>query len=346
MRTLVTRVALVALIALVSAFSAACKPTPEGPSPSATASASVTTASAAPAQPRTVSGQVIHLRGDDVVATDPVPPGAHGHGEALRGIWTADDGTTFAVGFMFTGPRARDTGAVYRRGPGPAGAAAWQLVYSTPQNELGRIWGRSASDVYAAGMKVLAHFDGKAWAPVTVPGLEGSISGVWGTATDLWVSAGHQYTAHIYHRDAAGSWNVEAKTDVMLFNLGGAGATVWAVGSLGAVFRRDAEGHWKQETEDKLAQYQSVWASDDDDVWVAGTDLRHRRGGSWQTVALPLEGPVRYVWGRGKDDVFAGTPGGVFHLVAGQWKKTGFSMDSAGVSGTAGEVLVAHNDIH
>ena len=34
------------------------------------------------------------------------------------------------------------------------------------------------------------------------------------------------------------------------------------------------------------------------------------------------------------------------HLVGGQWKKTGFSMDSAGMSGTGGELLVAHNDIH
>jgi hypothetical protein len=314
------------------------------PAPAAsTTSTGVPSASAAPAVPKTVSAQVVHLKADEVTATEMLPAGTHGHGEALRGLWTAEDGTTFGAGFMFTGTPGHDTGTVYRRSPGES---AWQVVYTTPENELGRVWGRNAGDVYAAGMKVLAHFDGKAWAPVTIPRLEGSISGVWGNATDLWVTAGHQYTAHVYHCDSAGSWGVEAKTDVMLFNVGGAGASVWAVGSSGAVFHREPDGHWKQETEDKRAQYQSVWASGEDDVWVAGTDLRHRRDGSWQTVTLPVEGPVRWVWGRGREDVFAGTAAGAFHLIDGRWKKTGFSMDSGAASGIAGEVLVAHNDIH
>ena len=343
MRTLVARAALVALLSPVLALSvAACKSPPDGPSPGAAASAAPT--SSAPEQPKTVSGQVIHLRADDVVATDPVPPGVHGHGEALRGIWTAADGTTFAVGFMFTGAPGHDTGAVYRRAAGAAGGA-FQLVYNAPGNELGRVWGRSANDVYAAGNKVLAHFDGRAWAEDPVPRLEGNISGVWGNATDLWVTAGHQYTAFVYHRSAAGAWNVEAKTDVMLFNVGGAGGSVWAVGSSGAIFRRDGEGRWKQEVEDRRVQYQSVWASGDDDAWVAGSDLlRSRAPGQWEKVELPVAGPVRYVWGRSRDDVFAGTPSGVFHLSEGRWRPTGVAQDSAAASGTRDEICIAHND--
>jgi hypothetical protein len=296
-----------------------------------------------PVQGKNVSGQVVRLQGDKVVATEAMPPSVHGHGEALRGIWVADDGTAFAVGFMFTGTPVRDTGAVYRR---PVGAGAWQLVYSTKENELGRIWGRSASDVWAAGTKVLAHFDGKAWSEVPVPRLEGSISAVWGNATDLWVAAGHQYTAHVYHRDAAGSFSHELKADVMILALGGAGAAVWAAGTGGAVFRRDKDGRWAQEADDRVAQYGSLWASAEDDVWVAGSALLHSRGdGQWTQVELPLSGPIRYVWGRGRGDVLAGTSGGIFHLVDGQWRKTAFTMDSAALSAHGGELFVAHNDI-
>src|SRR5579871_3438853 len=63
-----------------------------------------------PVQGKNVSGQVIRLEGDKVVATEAMPPSTLGHGEALRGLWTADDGTAFAVGFMFTGTPVRDTG--------------------------------------------------------------------------------------------------------------------------------------------------------------------------------------------------------------------------------------------
>ncbi len=289
-----------------------------------------------------MSGQIVHFQRDKVTATEAMPPSLHGHGEALRAVWTAADGTTFAAGFMFTGT----PGQRHRRRLPAHARRRLPARPQHPENELGRVWGRSATDVYAAGMKVLAHFDGKTWSPIDIPHLEGSISAVWGNATDLWVTAGHQYTAHVYHRDGAGVWAHELKTDVMLFNLGGAGGSVWAVGTSGAIFRRDKEGRWKQESEKKSAQYGSVWASAEDDVWVAGSELVHSTGdGRWSRVDLPVAGPVRYVWGRGKGDVLAGTPGGLLHLVDGQWKKTAFAMDSAGVSGAGDELFVAHNDI-
>jgi hypothetical protein len=300
-------------------------------------------ASAAPAKGRNVSGQVIHLQGDKLGATDPMPPSPHGHGEALRAVWAADDGTAFAVGFMFTGTPARDTGAVYRRAPG----GSWQVVHSTKENELGRVFGRSADDVWAAGMRVLAHWDGKTWSEVPVPNLEGLISAVWGNAEGLWVTAGHQFTAHVYHRDAAGTFTHELKTDVMLFALGSAGPSVWAAGTSGSIFRRDKDGHWKKEHEEKGAQFGTVWANAEDDVWAAGSSLLHSRGdGTWTKVDLPTPGPARYVWGRGKGDVFVGVAGGIYHLEGERWGKTAFTLDSAGMAASKDDLLVLHNDIH
>ncbi len=160
------------------------------------------------------------------------------------------------------------------------------------------------------------------------------------------MSAGHQYNAFIHHRDGKHLWSVELKATVMLFGLGGAGTSVWAVGSSGAIFQRDRDGHWKREAEDRMKQYASVWASAPDDVYAAGSDLVHSTGdGRWTPVVLPASGPLRYVWGRGKDDVFAGVPGGLLHLTGGAWQKTGFGQDSAGVSGTVADLFVAHNEL-
>jgi len=323
-----------------------CKADPAGSS-GAPAPASSATA-------RGISGQILHLEGDRILATDPVPASALGHGEALRAIWTAADGTTFVAGYQYAGgpsrsgapapnPRGHDTGAVYRRAPG----GGVQLVYSKAETELGRVWGRSAGDVYVGGQQTLAHFDGKAWTEIAIPQIEGSISGIWGDGTDLWVSAGHQFNAFIYHQDPKGAWSVEARTEVMLFNLGGVGSSVWAVGSSGAILHREKDGRWTQEVSEKTKQYSSVWASAPDDVYAAGTDLVHSRGdGLWTKVALPAGGPLRYVWGRGKDDVFAGVPTGVLHLTGGAWARTGVAVDSAGIAGAGGALFVAHNDLH
>jgi hypothetical protein len=329
------------VLALLSCMS--CKSSPDAPDGGSSAPPSPVPSASTPPQPRGVSGQIIRLQADQVLATEPVPPSPLGHGEALRAIWTAGDGTTFAAGYRYVGTRGHDTGAVYRRVPG----GAFELVYSKAETELGRLWGRSASDVYAGGVQTLAHFDGKGWSEIAIPHLEGSISGIWGDAVDLWVSAGHQFNAFIHHRDGAGAWSVEAKTDVMLFNLGGVGSSVWAVGSSGTVFHREKDGHWKRETEARSKEYTTVWASAEDDVYTAGTGLLHSRGdGAWVPVELPVGGPLRYVWGRGKDDVFVGVAGGLFHLAGGTWTKTGFAMDSAGISGAGKDLFVAHNDIH
>ncbi len=240
-----------------------------------------------------------------------------------------------------TRSRRHETGAVYRR----ATDGAVQLVYSKPETELGRVWGRSASDVYAGGLQTLVHFDGKEWSEIAIPQIEGSISGMWGDAGSLWVSAGHQFNAFVYHRAPGGAWAQEAKVDVMLFNLGGVGSSVWAVGSSGTVFHRQKDGQWKREAEARGKEYTSVWASAEDDVYAAGTDLLHSRGdGQWDAVELPVGGPLRYVWGRGKDDVFVGVAGGVFHLAGERWAPAGFALDSAGAAGVGGDVFVAHNN--
>jgi hypothetical protein len=293
-----------------------------------------------------VHGEIVELAGDAVVGRTALPEAIHEHGEAMRGLWVAPDGTGFAVGYMYTGVPGPDTGVVYRRVPG----GAWEIVYSKRENELGHVWGRNARDVYAAGVTTLAHYDGTAWSEVPVPGLEGNLSGIWGTDTDLWVCGGSSLAdtdaGRIYHCDAAGKWTVEAKAGAFLYDMGGVGTSVWAVGDEGIILHRGPDGTWVTESTPKRMQHTRVWASGPDDVWVAGSRLLHSTGdGTWTEVSLPVHAQVTEVWGRAKGDVYAGTMGGLFHLQGGSWKETGYTGAAEGLGGTDTRVFVANENM-
>ncbi len=293
------------------------------------------------------ASEIGHLDGERVVSMgDSLPPALHGHGEALRGAWMAPDGTAFLAGYMYTGVPGPDTGVIYRKDPG---GGAWKIVYSKKENELGHVWGRSASDVWVAGVTTLAHWDGTSWKEEPIPVREGNLTGVWGTDTDLYVVGGDWKNkgdgGRIFHRDAKGKWTVEAHASSFLYDVQGRGKLLFAVGDHGLILRRGADGKWTDEGKGSQ-QNTHLYLAADNDLWVAGSKLLHSKGdGQWTEVTLPKSAQVTTVWGRGPDDVYAGTLGGLFHLQGGTWKATEWKHDTEAIAGRPGEVLVANQHI-
>lgn len=292
----------------------------------------------------TTTSEIGHVNGERVTSKgDALPPAIHGHGEALRGAWVAPDGTQFLVGYMYTGVDGPDTGVVYRRDPG----GAWKMVYTKKDNELGHVWGRSSSDVWAAGVTTLAHWDGTAWKEEPIPVREGNLSGIWGNDTELYVVGGDwklkSDAGRVFRRDAKGTWKVEARAPGYLYDVSGRGSTVIAVGDHGVILRRKGDGKWVDEGKGSQ-QNTHVFLAADSDFWVAGSALLRSTGdGTWSKVeALPTRAQPRTVWGRGPDDVYVGTLGGLFHLQGGTWKATEWKHEGDVLAGNAGEVLVAN----
>jgi hypothetical protein len=291
------------------------------------------------------TSEIGHLKGEAITSQgDALPPALHGSGEALRGAWIAPDGTSFLVGYDYTGVPGPDTGVVYRKDPGPG--AAWTIAYSKRENELGHIWGTSAKDVWVAGVKTLAHWDGKAWAEEKIPVLEGSLTGVWGNGKDLYVVGGDWKSkgerGRIFRRDASGAWTVDGRVEGMLYDVGGAGSLVLAVGDDGLIVRRTKAGTWTSEGLPG-GQNTRLFVANEHDIWVAGSKLLHSKGdGVWKRETLPTTSQPTQVWGRSGSDVYVGTLGGLFHLRGGEWRATAWDHEVGALSGNASEVIVAN----
>jgi hypothetical protein len=284
--------------------------------------------------------EIGQFEGGKWTLTDVLPPAPNGHGEALRGAWVAPDGTEFLAGYMYSGAPGPDTGVVYRKDPG----GAWKIVYSKPRNELGHLWGRSSSDVWASGVKTLAHWDGTAWREESVPITSDQLLGIWGDATEMFVGSGtlEPEGGTVYRRDSSGAWTVDGSAPGMLYGISGLGSMVFAVGNEGALMHRKGPGTWVNEGKGK-EQHLSVAVVGPHDVYVGGRRLHHSKGdGAWTDVDMPNHRDVDAVWGRSPNDVFAGTSAGVFHFDGKAWHDTDWVHDVEAIAGNDKKVLVAN----
>jgi hypothetical protein len=294
----------------------------------------------------TISGIGL-LQGVKVVrANDPLPPAMHGHGEALRGAWLAPDGTEFLAGYMYTGVPGPDTGVVYRR---EAGGNAWKMVWTKRENEVGHLWGRSSKDVWVAGVKTVAHWDGTSWVEETIPGLTGSVSGIWGDNKEVWVVGGDFNNdtdgGRIWRRDEHGAWALDGSAPAYLYDVHGVAGALIAVGNDGTILRRVKAGTWEAQGT-KGGQHTSVWLASPTDMYVAGSVLLHSKGdGHWEKVALPVHAQARRVWGRSAADIYVGTLGGLLHWDGKAWSTTEWKQEADCVSGNATAVLVANQSM-
>lgn len=86
---------------------------------------------------------------------------------SLNAVWGASPDDVFAVG---------DGGLILH-----FDGAAWRVMSSGHDGDLGHVWGFSGTDVYASGPEAVLHYDGERWSTV----LEGGpFGGVWGPGRD------------------------------------------------------------------------------------------------------------------------------------------------------------------
>jgi hypothetical protein len=236
---------------------------------------------------RTVGHDLIINHLDGALERLPFPAPKHGHGDSVTGIWLAPDDTLFAVGSMITGVPGPDTGAVHRLQPG---GKQLERVLEVPERELYGVWGRSASDVYAVGPKVVMHWDGAAWSELPIDGVVGTINHVTGTAAELWITAvtnDPEERGRVYRRTGS-TWQRELEVPCVLRGLSIAATTLYAAGACNTVFRRAPDGTWTHERVPQSFVYDVV-ASSDSIVYAAATQLLRRASdGTWAVVDVDL----------------------------------------------------------
>jgi hypothetical protein len=186
------------------------------------------------------------------------------------GVWAAAADDVWAVGGNVDS--ARDTaqiwhfdGAAWTRAELPAPAAAGIAIY--------KVWGRSATDVYAVGTGGIGlHWDGTAWSSVST-GTEANLFTVHGTDVTVW-AVGGDFMGEIVSGTGT-SWSGEGPDLAPQLNGVYAGGPVpVAVGGQGAVYERGDAGWTADPRGPVTAQdLHSVWVDPAGGMWTAGGHL-------------------------------------------------------------------------
>jgi hypothetical protein len=110
--------------------------------------------------------QLVRLTGPELtVTTEIVPTGESDQPSVAFAVWAAPDGTLFVASHPPPGsPKTRF--AIHRRS---AKTGLWDIVFEVPGSGKLSLFGRSASDMYAASEKEVVHFDGKTSSTVAIP---------------------------------------------------------------------------------------------------------------------------------------------------------------------------------
>jgi cysteine-rich repeat protein len=125
-------------------------------------------------------------------------------------------------------------------------------------------------------------------------------------------------TVSIQHYDGVG-WTALPSPGFDAQGIWSSSGVVWAVGAAGSMARYN--GSWTTLTASTTLDFHAVWGNALDDVFVVGQNgvIVHFDGTS-TTVTNTTEGdPLYTVYGRAKNDVWAGGVGGLWHYDGSTW---------------------------
>jgi hypothetical protein len=214
------------------------------------------------------SGSTI-FRWDGTKLARMATPGVAAH--TVYGLWGSSASDIWAVG-----GRAGHHGFLWH-----FDGKAWSdfpLPDDVPLDSTGqlpslfKVWGRSASDIYAVGSNgLMLHFDGKVWARIATQTDE-LLFTVAGFGDDLVVVGGSNSGVAL---DKDGKRMGPSKAPLLQGVDVAADGTIWACGAGGAVWQRK-NGTWKQldlGADDPPQSLHAVWVDPAGGVWTVGGNV-------------------------------------------------------------------------
>jgi uncharacterized protein YjdB len=187
----------------------------------------------------------------------------------LNQVWSAGDGTVFAVG---------TSGQILRRT-----GSAWSVMSTPTSQHLDGLWGTSSSNVFAAGENgVILRFNGTSWTQMTSNSTAKLLS-VWGSSPNDVFATG--VGGLILHYDGS-TWSpMTSGTTENLWGVWGLSSTnVYAVGEAG-VIRQYNGSVWSTMTSSTSERMVDVWGVSPNAVFAAGDNgVRYFNGATWAMI--------------------------------------------------------------
>lgn len=163
-----------------------------------------------------------HWTAPDVVVDAAIPSP---NGDFMLDVYAASNTSVFVVG---------QGGSIFHYD-----GSTWTTMTSNTTAMLVSLWGRSATDVYAAGDGVVLHYDGASWTALPAPPASNNYS-IWGTASDdLFIGT----LDGLFHFDGV-AWNPVASGGFGIETIGGAGDSVFFSDSTGAMHQLVRTADW------------------------------------------------------------------------------------------------------
>jgi hypothetical protein len=232
----------------------------------------------------------------------------------------------------------------------------------TPNNDAGlgsnlfAIWGVDENAMWAVGANGrVVHWNGSSWSPQATPTTV-TLTSVWGTSDkDVWASG---FGGVVLHYDGTAWTDKSPPTDVFMEKVPDAGAPT---GDAGAALRVNLWGIWARGRDDQtttlyavgddgtilhysfstqngevwarvesgvLEKLTGVWGANDANIFIVGNFGVALKGSASagferQGFSDSVDKPLRAVWGRNANDVYAvGLGGTILHYRGGSAKWT------------------------
>lgn len=302
----------------------------------------------------------------------------------LHGVWVSARGQVIAVGEVGTIlhyesawtslPQApHDIEAFWASGPeniyiGRSGyyeygfnqlshydGTSWQPV---GKRTATAIWGRSATEVYAAG-DALHIFDGKEWEDIAIPSgptRRLRASGIWASdRNNIYVVGQACYLCRegmVLHYDGTTFREQPLpQVDVLLAIWGSDPSNIFAASASGEILHYDGVEWGRMDDAPRTAALTAIWGSGPNDVFFAGSAgvILHYTGDHWEFMRSATERTLVSIWGRSPSDVYAAGDGQTWvHYDGVSWAPIAAPVDRAPsrflITGTpSGELIVADN---
>jgi hypothetical protein len=203
------------------------------------------------------------------------------------------------------------------------GDGKWEhQVYSSAYT-FSDIWAADANHVFAVTGGVVRSAGDGVWSypPERMPEAYGA-SAMWGSsASDLYALS---YYSLIYHSNGDGMWSPQRTDAKELVDIWGTGpADLYAIG-YGTIIHSTGDGIWREQPSPRIVAdggneiLQSVWAYDDNAIYVTTTQGRLFRSGGdgrWFAQVIIPKGTTNIwgLWGTSPENLYLGTDLGVYH---------------------------------
>lgn len=201
------------------------------------------------------------------------------------GVWGS--GTTlWAVGGR---PELGANGGMIYQNEGRGWVAATLPPEASATLAIFKIWGSSATDVWAVGSEgILLHYDGSTWTLVPTGLSDESLFTVSGAGGVSYAVGG--FSSGVILRNDGSGWVSDATGMVPQMNgvYAISAEEALAVGNQGSIWIRDADG-WTEDTrkETVYQDFHAAWADETGGLWASGGHLSSR----------PLDGGMLYYLG-------------------------------------------------